>query len=69
VRAGACEGLAALGIAIDCQKNALPSGDRPRAIQTEDSAVAVLVIPSREDLEIARQTAEFLAQRNAQNVH
>jgi acetate kinase len=69
VRAGACEGLAALGIAIDCQKNALPSGDRPRAIQTEDSAVAVLVIPSREDLEIARQTAEFLAQRSAQNVH
>jgi acetate kinase len=69
VRAGACEGLRTLGIAIDCQKNALPSGDQPTAIQTEDSAVAVLVIPSREDLEIARQTAEFLAQRSRQNVH
>tara|TARA_R110002110_G_scaffold415816_1_gene656610 strand:- start:19661 stop:20767 length:1107 start_codon:yes stop_codon:yes gene_type:complete len=63
VRAGACEGLEALGIAIDCQKNALPSGDQPRAIHAEGAAVAILVVPSREDLEIARQTAEFLGQR------
>jgi acetate kinase len=45
VRAGACEGLAALGIAIDCQKNALPSADGPRAIEAQESTVAVLVIP------------------------
>lgn len=63
VRAGACEGLTPLGIAIDCQKNALPSGDEPRAIQAEESTVAVLVIPSHEDLEIARQTQDFLAER------
>ncbi|MDO8860914.1 acetate/propionate family kinase [Haliea sp. E1-2-M8] len=63
VRASACEGLTALGIAVDSQKNALTSTDRPRAIQAEESAVAVLVIPSHEDLEIARQTQDFLAQR------
>ncbi|MFO7551662.1 MAG: acetate/propionate family kinase [Haliea sp.] len=63
VRAGACEGLDALGIAIDCHKNGLPSGDQPRAIHAGGAAVAVLVVPSREDLEIARQTAEFLGQR------
>lgn len=63
VRAGACEGLAALGIAIDWQKNGLPSGDQPRAIHAGGAAVAVLVIPSREELEIARQTRDFLAQR------
>jgi acetate kinase len=69
VRSNVCENLSALGIAIDCKKNALPSGDQPTAIQTEESAVAVLVIPSREDLEIARQAAEFLAQQSAQNVY
>ncbi|MEQ9465662.1 MAG: acetate/propionate family kinase [Haliea sp.] len=63
VRAAACEGLGALGITIDCQQNGLPSGDQPRAIQAQESAVAVLVIPSREDLEIARQTNEFLSQQ------
>lgn len=61
IRAGACEGLTALGITIDCQKNALPSGDKPVAIQAQESTVAVLVIPSHEDLEIARQAADFLA--------
>lgn len=69
VRGDVCEGLAALGIAIDCKQNELPSVDQPKAIQATGAAVAVLVIPSHEDLEIARQAADFLAQRSAKNVH
>jgi acetate kinase len=69
VRGDVCEGLGALGIAIDCKQNELPSGDQPKAIQATGAAVAVLVIPSHEDLEIARQAADFLAQRSAKNVH
>ena len=69
VRTDVCEGLTALGIAIDCTKNALPSEVGPRAIEAQESTVAVLVIPSHEDLEIARQAADFLAQRSAKNVH
>ncbi len=60
VRADVCEGLTALGITIDCQRNRLPSGDRPTAIQAGGANVAVLVIPSHEDLEIAQQTRDFL---------
>lgn len=55
VRAGALAGLEALGIRIDPERNASPSRE-PRRISTDDSAVAVLVIPTNEELEIARQT-------------
>jgi acetate kinase len=55
VRAEALAGLEGLGIRIDPRRNA--SGSRSaRTISAEDSAVAVLVIPTNEELEIARQT-------------
>jgi len=63
VRAAACEGLECLGITLDRHKNALPSGDQPRAIQAEAAGIAVLVIPSREDLEMARQARDLLSER------
>jgi acetate kinase len=57
IRAGACSGLAHLGIEIDDQKNNLPSRSKEAfEIQGENSAVRVLVIPTNEELEIARQT-------------
>jgi acetate kinase len=55
IRAGALEGLELLGIEIDAARN--ESSERgPRLISTDTSRVAVLVIPTNEELEIARQT-------------
>jgi acetate kinase len=55
IRAGALAGLAILGIEIDDERN--ESSERgPRLISTDSSRVAVLVIPTNEELEIARQT-------------
>ncbi|WP_374947802.1 acetate/propionate family kinase [Agreia sp.] len=55
IRAGALAGLGILGIEIDGARN--ESSERgPRRISTDDSRVAVLVIPTNEELEIARQT-------------
>ena len=55
IRAGALEGLGILGIEIDEELNASPERGA-RLISTDASRVAVLVIPTNEELEIARQT-------------
>jgi acetate kinase len=55
IRAGACRGLAHLGIEIDPEKNARKSKEAFE-IQKGDSMVKVLVIPTNEELEIAEQT-------------
>ncbi|MEF2977492.1 acetate/propionate family kinase [Subtercola sp. YIM 133946] len=54
VRSGALAGLEAFGIAVDPERNT--SGHRGRRrISPDESPVAVLVIPTNEELEIARQ--------------
>lgn len=59
VRAASCEGLMNLGISIDHEKNdAKGKGIRP--IHTQSSSVQVLVVPTDEELEIARQTLETI---------
>jgi len=55
IRAGALAGLGTLGIEIDEERNASPERGA-RLISTDASRVAVLVIPTNEELEIARQT-------------
>jgi acetate kinase len=55
IRAGACQGLAHLGIEVDADKNNCMSKEAFE-IQTADSPVKVLVIPTNEELEIAEQT-------------
>jgi len=50
-------GLEHLGIAVDLDRNELASS-RARRISPADSPVAVLVVPTNEELEIARQTLE-----------
>ena len=55
VRAGALAGLEFLGIEIDPAKND-PFSRVARVISTDDSKVTVLVLPTNEELEIARQT-------------
>ncbi len=55
VRAAALETLGFLGVQVDAERNnARRRG--ARVISTDDSAIAVLVVPTNEELEIARQT-------------
>ncbi|MFD1715738.1 acetate/propionate family kinase [Amnibacterium flavum] len=59
VRALSLAGLAGLGIAVDDELNT--AGTRgARRISPDDTPVAVLVIPTDEELEIARQTVAVL---------
>jgi acetate kinase len=60
VRAGVCQGLEGLGVALDARRNNGRSG-KPRTISTDDSKVAVLVVPTNEELEIAGQTLAVIA--------
>ena len=55
VRAAALAGLERLGIELDAERNARRSGET-RVISTDGSPVTVLVVPTEEELEIARQT-------------
>ncbi len=54
IRARSLAGLEPMGIVVDPDRNAAP-GNEGR-ISADESAVAVLVIPTNEELEIARQT-------------
>jgi acetate kinase len=64
VRAGVCQGLEGLGIALDPRRNRARSG-RPRTISADDAAVPVLVVPTNEELEIAEQTLAVVGGRAA----
>lgn len=57
VRARALTGLENLGIEVDAERNDLPNTG-PRVISTDASRVTVLVVPTDEELEIARQTLQ-----------
>lgn len=57
-RAGCLEGLEAWGVKLDPAKNATRGG--ARTISTDDSRVPVMVIPTNEELEIARITLDVL---------
>ncbi|MEV7830240.1 acetate kinase [Streptomyces subrutilus] len=54
VREAAVDGLAELGLALDPAANAVRSAE-PRLISAEDARVAVAVVPTDEELEIATQ--------------
>ncbi|MEU2587637.1 acetate kinase [Streptomyces avermitilis] len=55
VRAAAIAGLEELGLVVDGERNAVRS-DEPRLISPEYARVAVAVVPTDEELEIAMQT-------------
>jgi acetate kinase len=59
VRTKSCEGLSALGITVDEQKNSLDAGGI-REIQAKEGRVRILVIPTDEEYEIAQQTVEVV---------
>ena len=54
-----CQGLEYYGVVIDPEKNQAARGEA-RTVSAPISAVKVLVIPTNEELEIARQTVEVL---------
>jgi acetate kinase len=57
IRKRCCEGLAGLGIIMDDQKNTGSSG-RLSELQEDGCPIKILVIPTDEELEIARQTVQ-----------
>lgn len=59
VRELALTGLEAFGVEVDPERNAV-RGSEARRISTDASATAVLVVPTNEELEIARQTLELV---------
>lgn len=60
VRADVCEGLEFLGVKLDKEANAVKNTGAIREISQKDSKVKVLVIPTNEELVIARETLELL---------
>lgn len=60
LRAKIVEGLAAIGIKLDVEANAV-RGDE-RKISTYDSAAQVWVVPTNEELAIARETARLVCE-------
>lgn len=58
LRAKIVEGLAAIGIKLDVEANAVRSDERK--ISTDDSAAQVWVVPTNEELAIARETARLV---------
>ena len=65
VRTRACSGLEFMGIKIDEEKNhrKLGSPDWDGDISTDDSTVRVLVVPTNEELMIARETMDIILNR------
>lgn len=59
LRADVCAGLEWLGVRIDPARNLAVSGEA-RRISADDSPVAVLVVPTDEEAEIARQTWDLV---------
>lgn len=62
IRARSCRGLSQLGIKVDPQKNRRKSKEAFE-IQTADSTVKILVVPTNEELEIAEQTVACIKGR------
>ena len=64
IRAKVCAGLELLGIRLDPERNAgTADRSRPWPISTADSPVPVLVVPTNEELEIARQSLAVTRRR------
>lgn len=64
VREAVCDKLAPFGVKLDKEKNAVRSGD-PRVISAPDSSVTIAVIPTNEELAIARKVAKLAEEGDA----
>jgi len=59
IREQSCEGLTGLGIEIDSERNASDEGGT-REINSQESDVKILVIPTDEELRIAQETQRVI---------
>ncbi|WP_306191770.1 acetate kinase [Streptomyces sp. MK5] len=66
VRAAAVAGLEGLGLAVDGERNAV-RGDEARLISPDGARVAVAVVPTDEEMEIAGQTYALVGKDNRDN--
>jgi acetate kinase len=64
VRAGVCGGLEWFGVRVDPARNQARS-EQARTVSSDDSTVAVLVVPTNEELEIAEQALAAIGHRRA----
>lgn len=62
IRAAVCAGLDELGIVLDAERNESALGEG--AIHAEKSRVQIWVVPTNEELIVARQTKQLLEQTN-----
>ncbi len=60
VRADVVSGLEQFGIVLDPEKNRLKNDGSIHDISAENSKVKILIIPTNEELVIARETAALL---------
>lgn len=60
VREGVCENLEFLGVKMNKEANKKPNDGTIHDVSAKDSRVKILVIPTNEELVIARETAELL---------
>ena len=60
VRATICEGLSWLGVQVDEQRNSMHTSSDEGLISADDSRVSVYVIPTNEELLIARDTVRVV---------
>ena len=60
-RSAVCEKLSFLGVKIDSKKNNSPA--KEKIITTSDSKVKVLVVPTNEELMIARETHRLMEEQ------
>jgi acetate kinase len=65
IRKMSCENMDALGIVLDTHKNLLRSKEL-REIQANDSKVKILVVPTNEEIEIARQSYALLTKGHSE---
>jgi len=63
IRKLSCQGLNKLGIEMDYNKNSKP-GKKAREINHSESEVKILVVPTNEELKIARETKKVIDARN-----
>ena len=60
VRAAICEGLQFAGIELDATKNTSADGNAETRIESASSLTALWVMPTNEELIVARQAVELL---------
>jgi acetate kinase len=64
IRARICDDLTSLGVEVDAELNAANGADRNGQINSDSSRVAVFVIPTNEELLIARDTVRVIGAKN-----